>query len=175
MMRYFLPMIMFGLLLFFLWCSLIHPPWLLPSPLINKTLPHFSTSSLKNTRKTLTETLFYNHVSLLVVWSSWCTQCLEEHIFLTHVKKPQRLQIIGLNYRDQLASAKRWLRQYGNPYHDIIFDPQGSLGIDLGVYGVPESFLIDEKGVIRYKHIGPLTKSVWTTEIQPLVTRLMQY
>ena len=166
-MRYLLAIFLLISLLFFLWQGLAKDPMQIPSPLINKSTPHFIAVDLFNPKKTLTEKMFSGRWSLLVVWSSWCTSCLLEHAFLLSVEKKSRVQIIGLNYRDNLNAAKHWLKQYGNPYQSIIFDPKGLLGIDLGVYGVPESFLIDEKGVIRYKHIGPLTQSSWTSEIMP--------
>jgi len=159
-----------GLLVFFLWQGLNKDPSHIPSPLINKPIPKFTAARLDSSNKSFSEHCFFGHLSLLVVWSSWCSHCLEEHTFLLHVKKKPGLQIIGLNYRDNLLSAKHWLKQYGNPYNKIIFDPNGLLGINLGVYGVPESFLLDEKGIIRYKHIGPLSESSWHIDVEPLLS-----
>jgi cytochrome c biogenesis protein CcmG, thiol:disulfide interchange protein DsbE len=168
-MRYLFPTLLFSLLLFFLWQSLQQNPGQIPSPLINKPLPHFVATSLADRKKTFTEKLFTKHLSLLVVWSSWCIECREEQIFLLNLKKKQQIPIFGLNYRDKATAAKQWLKQYGNPFNEIIFDPHGLLGINLGVYGVPESFLLDAKGIIRYKHIGPLTEWIWLTQIQALL------
>ncbi|MES2998315.1 MAG: DsbE family thiol:disulfide interchange protein [Pseudomonadota bacterium] len=159
-------MITLGFLLFFLWQGLSKDPLQIPSPLINKPIPKFVAASLGDSKKLFTEKMFFGHVSLLVVWSSWCSHCLAEHALLKR-ERNARLQIIGLNYRDNLLSAKNWLSQYGNPYNKVIFDPKGLLGINLGVYGVPESFLLDEKGIIRYKHIGPLNEYSWNAEIRP--------
>lgn len=168
-MRYLIPIVLLMALLFFLWQGLAKDPTQLPSPLINKPIPRFIAADLFNAKKNLTEKMFSGHLSLLVVWSSWCTSCLLEHTFLLNLEKNSPLQIIGLNYRDELSAAKHWLTRYGNPYQRVIFDSKGLLGINLGVYGVPESFLIDEAGIIRYKHIGPLTKSSWTSETMPLL------
>jgi len=165
--RYFFPMMLLVLLLFFLWQGLQRDPLQLPSPLLNKPMPTFTLASVENSKKRLTANMFFGHVSLLVVWSSWCVNCLAEHAFLLNARKDSRLQIIGLNYRDRLLSARHWLSQYGNPYYKVIFDPKGLLGMNLGVSGVPESFLLDEKGIIRYKQIGPLNEFIWNTEIEP--------
>lgn len=169
--RYLLPIAFFFLLLFFLWRGLNVDPMHIPSPLINKSLPSFVAMRLENSPKKLTEKVFFGHLSLLIVWSSWCVTCREEQEFLLNLKKSSKLRIMGLDYRDDLKVAKLWLKRYGNPFDSVIFDPQGSLGVDLGVYGVPESFLIDEKGVIRYKHIGPLSKAVWNRELRPLLSQ----
>jgi len=134
-------------------------------------MPAFALASVEGSNNLFTEKIFWNHLSLLVVWSSWCGSCVTENAFLLSIKNNSGLQIIGLNYKDSLLSAKHWLNQYGNPYHEIIFDPKGLLSINLGVYGVPESFLLDEKGIIRYKHIGPLNASIWNTEIKPFLVR----
>jgi cytochrome c biogenesis protein CcmG, thiol:disulfide interchange protein DsbE len=166
-MRYLLPIFLLICLLFFLWQGLAKDPAQIPSPLINKPIPRFEAPSLFDEKKKLTEKIFSDHFSLLVVWSSWCSSCLLEHNFLLGLEKKSHLKIIALNYRDNIQAAKQWLKQHGNPYRSVIFDPNGFLGIELGVYGVPESFLIDGKGIIRYKHIGPLTQSSWTAEIMP--------
>ncbi len=166
-MRYLLPIFLLICLLFFLWQGLAKDPAQIPSPLINKPMPHFEVPSLFDEKKKLTEKIFADHFSLLVVWSSWCSSCLIEHDFLLDLAKKSPIQMIALNYRDTINNAKHWLKQYGNPYQSVIFDPKGFLGIELGVYGVPESFLIDGEGIIRYKQIGPLTQSSWTAEILP--------
>ncbi|MDQ8039916.1 MAG: DsbE family thiol:disulfide interchange protein [Cellulomonas sp.] len=166
----YLLLITLVLLLFFLWQGLMKDPMQIPSPLIDKAIPKFVAMSLEQKRP-LTEKIFLGHSSLLVVWSSWCKSCLAENAFLLHLKKNISIQIIGLNYRDKLNAAKLWLNHYGNPYKEIIVDPKGSLGIDLGVYGVPESFLIDANGIIRYKHIGPLTSSNWISKIMPFIEK----
>jgi cytochrome c biogenesis protein CcmG, thiol:disulfide interchange protein DsbE len=168
-MRYFLPIILLGGLLFVFWNGLTRSPLPIVSPLIMKPIPHFAAMDLSNPQKMLTEKIFSQHISLLVVWSSWCDSCLEENAFLMHLKNNNNFKLVGLNYRDKWKSAMRWLEHYGNPYHETIFDPNGLLGIHLGVYGVPETFLIDKSGIILYKHIGPLTEDIWKAELEPLL------
>lgn len=167
-MFYFFPLLLFGLLVFFLWKSLNNDPYQLASPLVNKPIVDFVASDLL-TEHALNKKLFLGHWSLLVVWASWCVTCSDEQDFLLSLKKNKQLAIVGLNYRDDLKRARSWLKLYGNPYQNVIFDPRGLLAIDLGVYGVPESFLIDPSGIIRYKQVGPLTKGIWNQ-----VVRLLQ-
>lgn len=169
--RYLFPLILVLFLLFFLWQGLARDPMQIPSPLINKSIPPFVAVSLENSSKNLTEKIFLGQFSLLVVWSSWCVSCQAEQHFLLTLKKDTPLKLIGLDYRDDFSAANMWLKRYGNPFNNIIFDGKGLLGIDLGVYGVPESFLIDTKGIIRYKHIGPLNKVIWDKEVIPLLKR----
>ncbi len=168
-MRYILPLIVLLILVFFLWQGLAKDPNLLPSPLINKPIPEFLANDLLKKSTRLRKKIFLQHWTLLVVWSSWCLTCTEEQSFLLSLRKKHTIEMIGLNYRDDLQRARRWLRQQGNPFQKIIFDPEGSLAIDLGVYGVPESYLIDPQGVIRYKQVGPLTASVWTQQMTTLI------
>jgi cytochrome c biogenesis protein CcmG/thiol:disulfide interchange protein DsbE len=164
-MRYIIPLVILGILVFFLSKGLEQDPYRIPSPLINKPVPDFVAADLITTHPPLTKKLFLNrHWSLLVVWSSWCKTCAAEQVFLLTLKQNADLRIYGLNYRDDLARAKAYLKHQGNPFHQIIFDPSGLLAIDLGVYGVPENFLIDPQGIIRYKYIGPLNKAIWDKE-----------
>ncbi|MFZ0218858.1 MAG: DsbE family thiol:disulfide interchange protein [Candidatus Aquirickettsiella sp.] len=164
-MRYIIPLIILFILVFFLWQGLEKDPNLLPSPLINQPVPEFSALDLLNPHAILTKEIFLQHWTLLVVWSSWCSTCTEEQSFLLNLQKNHSLSIYGLNYRDDLKRAQQWLRRQGNPYQKIIFDPQGLLAIDLGVYGVPESYLIDPHGIIRYKQVGPLNDRVWIKQM----------
>jgi cytochrome c biogenesis protein CcmG, thiol:disulfide interchange protein DsbE len=170
-MRYLLPLILLLFLLFFLWQGLVRDPMQIPSPLIDKAIPSFVAMPLESSSKKLTEKIFLGHCSLLVVWSSWCMSCQAEQDFLLTLKKNTQLKLIGLDYRDDFDAANLWLKRYGNPYGNVIFDGKGLLGIDLGVYGVPESFLIDSKGIVRYKHIGPLSEAIWDKEVRPLLNR----
>lgn len=167
-MRYLIPPIIFGILVFFLWQGLVKDPYQLPSPLINKPIANFIATDLLADQGPLSKKLFLGHWSLLVVWASWCVTCGEEQAFLLSIEKNTRLAIYGLNYRDDSKLAKDWLKRYGNPYQKIIFDPQGLLAIDLGVYGIPESFLIDPQGIIRYKQVGPLSKEGWNKTLTEL-------
>ncbi|MEN9449872.1 MAG: hypothetical protein RJA83_486 [Pseudomonadota bacterium] len=168
-MRYIFPLIILLIVVFFLWQGLAKDPNLLPSPLINHPIPEFSAKDLLKKSTILRKKIFLHHWTLLVVWSSWCLTCTEEQSFLLSLRKHHAVTIYGLNYRDDLQRARRWLRQQGNPFQKIIFDPEGVLAIDLGVYGVPESYLIDPQGIIRYKHVGPLTASVWTQQMAILI------
>lgn len=168
-MRYILPLIVLLIIVFFLWQGLAKDPNLLPSPLINQPIPKFSANDLLKKSIILRKKIFLKRWTLLVVWSSWCLTCTEEQSFLLHLRENHGITIYGLNYRDDLQRARRWLRQQGNPFQKIIFDPDGMLAIDLGVYGVPESYLIDPQGFIRYKHVGPLTASVWTQQMARLI------
>ncbi|MES2142590.1 MAG: DsbE family thiol:disulfide interchange protein [Pseudomonadota bacterium] len=170
-MRYLIPIILLGFVLVFLWKGLANNPLQITSPLISKSVPSFAALSLENPRQSLTEKIFFGHLSLLIVWSSWCASCIAEQNFLLSLKKNTALNIVGLNYRDNLSAAKLWLKQYGNPYTNVIFDEKGLLAIDLGVYGVPEIFLIDGKGIIHYKHIGPLSEAVWNREVKRLINQ----
>ena len=160
-MRYILPLLILLIIVFFLWQGLAKNPNLLPSPLINQTIREFLARDLLKNNTMLKKKIFLHHWTLLIVWSSWCVTCTEEQNFWLKLQERHLISIYGLNYRDDLNQAKRWLKKQGNPFQKIIFDPQGLLAIDLGVYGVPESYLIDPHGIIRYKHVGPLTTSVW--------------
>lgn len=165
MTRYIIPLATLIILIFFFCKGLEQDPYRIPSPLINKPMPDFVAMDLITKHPPVTKKLFLNrHWSLLVVWSSWCKTCAEEQVFLLTLKKKHRLRIYGLNYRDDLTHAKNYLKHQGNPFHQIIFDPKGLLAIDLGVYGVPENFLIDPQGIIRYKYVGPLNKTIWNRE-----------
>ncbi|MCH9755461.1 MAG: DsbE family thiol:disulfide interchange protein [Candidatus Rickettsiella isopodorum] len=171
-MRYIIPLIILLIIVCFLWQGLEKDPNHLPSPLINQPISEFSANDLLKKSITLRKKIFLQHWTLLVVWSSWCLTCAEEQSFLLSLKKNHAISIYGLNYRDEFNQAKQWLRQQGNPFQKIIFDPQGLLAIDLGVYGVPESYLIDPQGIIRYKQVGPLTSSIWIQNMQPLIKHL---
>lgn len=173
-MRYIIPLIILLIIVFFFWQGLAKDPNLLPSPLINQGAPEFSAIDLLKNNSTLTKKIFLSHWTLLVVWSSWCLTCTEEQSFLLNLKKKHKVAIFGLNYRDELKLAQQWLRQQGNPYQKIIFDPRGQIAVDLGVYGVPESYLIDPQGIIRYKHVGLLTESIWIKQMLTLINKNWQ-
>jgi cytochrome c biogenesis protein CcmG/thiol:disulfide interchange protein DsbE len=113
-------------------------------------------------------------VTLLNVWASWCAACVEEHPVLSAWVKRRRLPLVGLNYKDDPEQARAWLVRFGNPFHEIAVDRDGRVGIDWGVYGVPETFVIDRAGIIRYKHIGPLTPQVIAEKLDPLIDTLQR-
>ncbi len=148
-------------------------PRRLPSALINKPLPDFNLATVEGGAPIrFTQKTFLGKVSLLNVWASWCASCQTEHPVLMKIAKTHEVNIYGLDYKDKRADAHRWLKTLGNPYVDVGFDEQGSLGIDLGVYGTPETYIIDQDGIIRYKWVGPLTDAVWEQELLPIVQKL---
>jgi len=130
----------------------------LPSALIDKPFPVFILNTVESGEST-------NHLPeepvLVNVWATWCPTCKAEHAFLNQLQREQGIKIVGINYKDDLVKAKQWLRAYGNPYMFNISDPDGQLGLELGVYGAPETFLVDSKGIIRAKHVGDLNTKVW--------------
>lgn len=157
-----LPLILFLLLGLLFGLQLDNPDKeKLPSPLINQPMPEFSLPDLL-THNRLNRQAIIGKPFLLNVWATWCPTCRQEHEFLNQLKA-QGVMIVGINYKDDLVKAKRWLQELDNPYQQVITDKQGMLGLDLGVYGAPETFLIDSQGIIRGKHIGDLNPKVWRT------------
>lgn len=172
-LRPFIPLIIFLVMAAFLGIGLTLDPREVPSPLINKASPAFTLPQLHAADKTLSHTDFIGKVSLFNVWASWCAACRQEHGFLLQLSQQNILPIYGLNYKDKRADAKRWLIQYGgDPYVASAHDLNGRVGIDWGVYGVPETFVIDKKGMIRYKQIGPMNVQVWRETILPIIKQL---
>ena len=174
MNRFLLPLGIFIVLLGFLAVGLRLNPREIPSPFIDKPAPVFKLVQLHETGKTLAKEDMQGKVWLLNVWASWCVSCREEHPVLLDLAKTNVVPIVGLNYKDQRNDALGWLRQFGDPYTLSISDTDGRVGIDYGVYGVPETFVIDKTGVIRYKQIGPVTPDALKNKILPLVARLQQ-
>jgi len=173
MARYLIPLFIFIILVAFFAIGLNRDPRLVPSPLVNKPVPEFSTVSLEQPDRVLDPQLFRQHkVSLFNVWASWCVSCRQEHPFLLEVAKSGRVPIYGLNYKDERADALNWLGALGNPYTASVYDHEGKVGIDWGVYGVPETFVVDGKGIIRHKHVGPVGPQVWQEELLPLIEQI---
>jgi cytochrome c biogenesis protein CcmG/thiol:disulfide interchange protein DsbE len=143
-----------------------------PSPLIGKPAPAFDLPLLTEPDKRFSEKEMLGKVWILNVWASWCPPCLVEHPVVTRISESGLVPVVGLNYKDQRTDALPWLKRNGDPYQLIVFDPNGRIGIDYGVYGVPETYVIDRQGVIRYKQIGPLTADVVQKKIEPLVREL---
>jgi len=143
-----------------------------PSPLIDKPAPQFALQRLDDAQKTIRLDDMRGKVWVLNVWASWCAACREEHPLLVEFARKRVVPIYGLNYKDKREDANAWLARFGNPYDASLFDDEGRVGIDFGVYGVPETFVIDQNGVIRMKHIGPLTTDVLATKIEPLLKKL---
>lgn len=172
MKKAFIPLLIFGVLLGFLAVGLSLNPREIPSPLINKPAPAFSLPALDAPEQKIAAQDLRGKVWILNVWASWCVACRIEHPLLVEFSKAGMVPIYGLNYKDKRDDAIRWLVNFGNPYTRSLSDIDGLVGIDFGVYGVPETFVIDKQGVIRMKHIGPLTPEVLRDDIIPLVRKL---
>jgi cytochrome c biogenesis protein CcmG/thiol:disulfide interchange protein DsbE len=169
--RYLTPLVLFLALAVLLYKGLALNPREVPSPLIGKPAPEFTLPELKDTSKKLSHTDFQGKVSLLNVWATWCVSCRAEHPLLMQLAR-QGVTIYGLDYKDSREDAQRWLQRFGDPYVANAFDADGRVGIDWGVYGTPETFVIDQQGIIRHKHIGPLTEEAIQREILPLIQQL---
>jgi cytochrome c biogenesis protein CcmG/thiol:disulfide interchange protein DsbE len=143
-----------------------------PSPLIGKPAPPFELPLLNEPDKRFSQKDMLGKVWIMNVWASWCPPCLVEHPVVTRIAKSGLAPVVGLNYKDTRNEALPWLKRNGDPYQLIVFDASGRIGIDYGVYGVPETYVIDRKGIIRYKHIGPLTADVVQKKVEPLVREL---
>ena len=163
-----------GLLGFGIWWNTGHDQTAIPSPLINKSAPDFKLPLLYEPTQTISRESMMGKPYLLNVFASWCIECGVEHPVLQAAAPTLGVALVGYNYKDAPDDAKRWLAEHGNPYSVLIADLPGQTAIDFGVYGAPESFLIDSKGVIRYKHIGPMTADVVATELKPAIAALQK-
>ena len=172
MKTYLIPLVIFGVLLGFLGVGLSLKPHEIPSPLIDKPAPAFSLPLLDAPEQKLSAQDLRGKVWILNVWASWCVACRIEHPLLVEFSKTGAVPIYGLNYKDKRDDAMGWLSKFGNPYTRSLSDTEGLVGIDFGVYGVPETFVIDKQGVIRLKQIGPVTPEVLRDEILPMVRKL---
>ncbi len=172
MKKFLIPIILFAVLGVLLAYGLHLDPRRIPSPLIGKQLPQFELPTLGNPGKIMTNADLRGHVVLVNVWASWCVACKEEHPLLVDLAQTKIVPIIGLNYKDNPADALAELKARGNPYDAIMVDSTGRTGIDWGVYGVPETFVVDKNGIIRYKQIGPITPRVWQQTLLPMVRKL---
>lgn len=170
MNRFLIPVVFIGLIAI-LAIGLRLDPRHVPSPLIGKPLPAFNLAALNEPDRLISETTFFGKPRLLNVWASWCSACVIEHPLLVSMAREKQIEIFGLNYKDD-RKAEAWLRKHKNPYTLIIVDGEGDLGLDLGVYGVPETFVIDKQGIIRYKQVGPLDEQVINDVILPLLKEL---
>lgn len=149
-------------------------PRKLPSTMINKPTPELALPELLSTPPTIfSNKSMLGKVWFLNVWASWCQACQIEHPVLMDIAR-EGIDIVGLDYKDETDKARDWLAQYGNPFKTVLFDEQGLGGINLGVYGAPETFIIDKKGFIQYKHIGPVTHEVWQTVLKPIIEKVSQ-
>jgi len=172
MLKYILPLILFIIMAIFLAIGLNLNPSEIPSPLLDKPAPVFSAPKLQAPNEKLAPADLKGQVWLFNVWASWCVSCREEHPVLNELAQQKAVTIVGLNYKDDPAAAKNWLDTLGNPYNVSIMDQDGRIGIDWGVYGVPETFLIDKKGLVRYKHTGPVTPTDVQQTFLPLIAQL---
>ncbi len=172
MKRYLIPLIVFVVLVGFLAVGLNLKPREVPSPLIDKPAPAFSLPRLDAPEQALGLQDLKGKVWLLNVWASWCVACRQEHPLLVELAGQNMVPIYGLNYKDKRDDAIAWLARFGNPYVASLSDTEGLVGIDYGVYGVPETFVIDKDGTIRLKHIGPVTPEALRDTILPLVKKL---
>ncbi len=172
MNRFLLPLVAFIVLVIFLGVGLNLKPREVPSPLIDKPAPAFRVPQLHEETKTIAPEDMRGKVWLLNVWASWCVTCRQEHPLLVELARQNLVPIYGLNYKDKREAAIAWLTERGNPYIATAYDLEGNVGIDWGVYGVPETFVIDKLGIIRYKQIGPVTPEALRDKIIPLVKEL---
>ena len=172
MKRFLIPLAVFFVLLIFLAIGLTLNPRDVPSPLKDKPAPAFTLPQLAAADKSFAPADMKGKVWLLNVWASWCVSCRQEHPLLVSFAKEGKLPVVGLNYKDQIGDAKMWLAKFGDPYVLSAVDADGRVGIDYGVYGVPETYVIDKAGMIRMKHTGPITPESLKTQILPLVAEL---
>jgi cytochrome c biogenesis protein CcmG, thiol:disulfide interchange protein DsbE len=170
--RRFAPLALFALLAVLLGVGLTLKPREVPSPFIGKPAPAFTLPMLSDATKSFTPASMQGRVWLLNVWASWCAPCREEHPLLVAMARDEKVVIVGLNYKDDTRNAQEWLLRLGDPYLMTAVDHDGRAGIDWGVYGVPETFVVDAAGVIRHKVVGPLTQQVWVREVKPMLQRL---
>ena len=170
--KFLIPLLLFVILVGFLAVGLSRDPQAIPSPLIGKQAPAFEVPQLADPKKMFSPESMKGQAWILNVWASWCVACREEHPVLVELGKLQVAPIIGLDYKDKREDAMTMLSLQGNPYLLSAFDTNGRVGIDYGVYGVPETYVIDKAGMIRFKHIGPITMAVLNQKILPLLAEL---
>ncbi len=167
------PLVLFVLLVALLGRGFgLKDPHLLPSELIDRPFPEFALAKLHDADRTITADHIRGRISLVNVWATWCPNCLVEHPELTRVAREEGVTLIGVNYNDESIKARAWLERNGDPYRFHIVDDQGTLAISLGVYGAPETFVVDADGVIRYRHVGAVTHKVWLNRLSPAIELL---
>lgn len=170
--RYLIPLAIFLGMAVFLAIGLTLDPKKVPSPLVGKPVPQFNLTRLEDPQATFGSEDLKGQVSLMNVWATWCVSCRAEHRILVALAKSGKVPIYGLNYKDRRPDAQRWLQQLGNPYAANAFDADGRVGIEWGVYGTPETFVIDRQGIIRDKIIGPITPEILSQRLLPLIEQL---
>lgn len=172
MLRFIIPLVIFGAMVAFFVVGLDKDPTKLPSTFIDKPAPAFNLPQLHRVNEHFSPADMKGKVWILNVWASWCAACRSEHPLFMELARRGEVTLVGLNYKDQREDAQKWLRALGNPYVLSVSDLSGDVGIDYGVYGVPESFLIDKEGVIRYKHVGPVSPKDWQEILKPKIEEL---
>lgn len=170
--KFLIPLGLFLVLAGFLFVGLKLDPKYVPSPLIDKPTPEFILPTLANPEQTFSPEQMKGKVWLFNVWATWCVACRSEHEVLNVMAKQGGVTIVSLNYKDERAKAMQWLKRLGNPYETTAMDVDGRVGINWGVYGTPESFVIDRKGIIRYKHVGPISVDDARDLIIPMMAKL---
>ena len=166
-MKKLIPLILFVVIAVFLYFSLNTNSSKLPSPLLGKMFPNIEAKDFYSNESVLVTNLFSKKMSLVNVWASWCVTCRQEHHMMMKIANYKDLQLIGINYKDTRIDGERYLEMMGNPFDVIFFDPSGNIGLDLGVYATPETFLVDQQGVILHKHIGAIDSKVWEEDFVP--------
>jgi len=161
MMKKLIPLALFLIIAIFLFLSLSSDPSKLPSPFLGKMFPSIEGKDFYTDETIKVSEILDNKMTLVNVWASWCTTCRKEHQMIMNIAKNTDLQLIGIDYKDTREEGAEYLERLGNPYDEIIFDPAGKIGMELGVYATPETFLVNEQGFILYKHIGEITQRVW--------------
>ena len=164
-----LPVGLFGVLVIFLAIGLTRHPSVIPTEMIDREMPTFELSELRDEAVTVSQDDLVGEVTLVNVFGSWCVACLQEHPTLMELSRDNTVRIVGINWRDDREDALAWLMKHGDPYEAIVFDAESELVIKIGVTGAPETFVLDPSGRIRYKQIGPITPEVWTKTIRPVI------
>ena len=152
---------LFFLIIFFYLLIIDRNPSELPSTLLNKNVPKFETESLLKDEKFISSKEFGNEILLVNFFATWCKPCRDEHIYIKRFSNEKEIKVIGINYKDNPKKAIQWLKELGNPYTDVAVDKSGRIAIDWGVYGIPETFIVNSKGIIKYRHVGPVTKKIY--------------
>ena len=161
------PLLVFLVIGIFLFLSLNSNPDKLPSPLVGKIFPEIEGADFYTNEAVKLNNLIDGQVSLINVWASWCVTCRKEHQMMMNITKNNDLKLIGINYKDTKNDGEEYLKVMGNPFDEIVFDPNGEIGMELGVYATPETFLISREGLIIHKHIGEITKEIWNENFLP--------
>lgn len=170
--RSLIPLCIFLILALVLYQGLKQDPSLLPSAMVGKPVPKFKLATVNDSNQFYTEEIFRGKISLLNVWATWCISCRMEHNFLNKLAADGSIQLIGLDYRDRLAAVEQWQHALGDPYKYDLFDEEGRVAIDLGVYGTPETFIIDPQGIIRYRHVGIIDQAAWENDLLPVIEKI---